>query len=153
MARQALLIGLLLSVGFSGSYSFARLTQTHRLATEIGGQPLNRKSFGVQLLTAVPIIALLPEIAKADVSDGTMLPQGAQQFQKALRLRTDISVSTTSVLMPAETLQCTLTKRPPVEHLIRKCESVWLTVLVRLTRQNGITLESSFATPTRQPTT
>ena len=36
-------------------------------------------------------------IAYADVSDGTTLPQGAQQFSRIIRLKTDIGVRTYSV--------------------------------------------------------
>eukprot|EP00977_Amphora_coffeiformis_P020165 scaffold7970_cov187-Amphora_coffeaeformis.AAC.3 len=90
MIRHTSLTVLLLSLGISGSFAFSPSAQSRRSGTAIGGQPLDRKSFGAQILAVVPTISLLPEIVKADVSDGTNLPQGAQQFQKALRLKTDI---------------------------------------------------------------
>ena len=53
---------------------------------------LDRQAFGRQLLGGA-LLAFWPKIARADVSDGTSLPQGAQQFQKVLRIRADIPVS------------------------------------------------------------
>jgi hypothetical protein len=53
---------------------------------------LSRKEFGAQVLAFVPAISLFPGISRADVSDGNTLPEGAQQFSRALRLKTDIQV-------------------------------------------------------------
>ena len=94
MIRQTSLTALLLTLGITGSFALSPSVERRRSSTAIGGQPLDRKSFGAQILAVVPTLSLLPEIAKGDVSDGTMLPQGAQQFQKALRLKSDIPVST-----------------------------------------------------------
>jgi hypothetical protein len=55
-------------------------------------EKLSRKEFGAQILAFVPAVALFPGNCRADVSDGTTLPEGAQQFSRALRLKTDIQV-------------------------------------------------------------
>lgn len=62
---------------------------------------LTRRRWMEELVTtgsvaAAAVIAstsLLPLPAFADVSDGTSLPQGAQQFSRVVRLKTDIIVS------------------------------------------------------------
>jgi hypothetical protein len=56
---------------------------------------LDRKAFGQRVLGEIAAVCVLcpTSIAHADVSDGTSLPKGAQQFQKVLRIRNDIPVS------------------------------------------------------------
>jgi hypothetical protein len=56
----------------------------------------SRRHFGAIVwggLVAAVAPSILP--AFADVSDGNVLPQGAQQFAKSLRLQKDVKVSTT----------------------------------------------------------
>lgn len=67
-----------------------------RRTTACAAAALNRQEFGAQILAlAVPAtlgVLAFPDVARADVSDGTSLPQGAQQFARVLRLKTDIQV-------------------------------------------------------------
>lgn len=53
--------------------------------------PVSRNAFFGQAAAAVTVVAA-PQLANADVSDGTSLPPGMQQFQRILRLRSDIKV-------------------------------------------------------------
>jgi hypothetical protein len=85
------------SLGITGgsTFSAARSTtcSTSRAAHgNLAMEKLSRKEFGAQVLAFVPAVALFPGNALADVSDGTTLPEGAQQFSRALRLKTDIQV-------------------------------------------------------------
>jgi len=125
MIRQTTLVVLLVGLGNYGTLAFSPSTQGRcGSSTALGGQPLDRKSFGAKLLAVVPIVSLLPEIAKADVSDGTMLPQGAQQFQKALRLKTDIPVSmcddTSSLSREGWSMCCVVTTSLQIQNVLTK---------------------------------
>lgn len=57
----------------------------------------SRRHFGAIILGGL-VAGAAPSIppAFADVSDGNVLPQGAQQFAKSLRLQRDVKVSTTT---------------------------------------------------------
>ena len=93
MNRQALFAFLLSLAVVPDSYAFVPATHARDgqvSLTAVGATPMDRKAFGAQILAILPAITVLPGIARADVSDGTALPQGAQQFQKVLRLKADI---------------------------------------------------------------
>ena len=99
MKLQPFLRAMLLCLSVPASHGFVSQHPQERSLTMILGatRPLERKAFGAQLLAFLPAITIIPNVARADVSDGTQLPQGAQQFQKVLRLKSDIPVSTTTV--------------------------------------------------------
>ena len=43
-------------------------------------------------VTAAGVLGLAPRFSRADVSDGTSLPQGAEQFSRVIRLKSDLKV-------------------------------------------------------------
>jgi hypothetical protein len=56
-------------------------------SSEISRQDALRNLMGI-----AGALAFAPSVARADVSDGNQLPQGAQQFARVLRLKTDLQV-------------------------------------------------------------
>jgi hypothetical protein len=56
-------------------------------SSEISRQDALRNLMGI-----AGALAFAPAVARADVSDGNQLPQGAQQFARVLRLKTDLQV-------------------------------------------------------------
>lgn len=95
MNRQSLFAVLLSLAVAPGSHSFVVPTTTDRPSslTAVGSTPTDRRAFGAQIIAILPAVAVMPDIARADISDGTALPKGAEQFQKVLRLKADIPVS------------------------------------------------------------
>jgi hypothetical protein len=55
--------------------------------SEISRQDALRNLMGI-----AGALAFAPSVARADVSDGNRLPEGAIQFQRVLRLKTDLKV-------------------------------------------------------------
>jgi len=51
----------------------------------------NRRSFLVKTVAALPITFIQPQKSFADVSDGNSLPDGAAQFSRILKTKTDLA--------------------------------------------------------------
>jgi hypothetical protein len=58
-----------------------------RSSAEISRQDALRNLMGI-----AGALAFAPSVARADVSDGNRLPEGAAQFSRVLRLKTDLQV-------------------------------------------------------------
>lgn len=71
------------------------LTST-QFNTPKNGAVMDRRESLAGIATSVLGVSsmiLVPRVAKADVSDGNSLPQGAAQFARVVRLQSDLKVS------------------------------------------------------------
>lgn len=93
MAKLVFLSCFLGLVGLSAGFPINNPSRVSKGAPVPLEHVVSRKQALGQLLVGAVSGAMLvttPGVAKADVSDGNMLPPGAAQFSRALRLKTDL---------------------------------------------------------------
>jgi hypothetical protein len=93
MAKFATLVALLLAVLQESSQAFTPQTFSRQRAVasvEEAYSTSNRREVLTSVFTVGAAILFHPQLANADVSDGNELPQGAAQFSRVLRLKSDL---------------------------------------------------------------
>ena len=92
MTRLSLLaIALAMATSPSTVVGFTLSNQQSRMPTELAAVGNSRRNFLSAVSGAILVGAALP--AWAEISQGTSLPQGAQQFSTMIRVKGDLKVS------------------------------------------------------------
>jgi hypothetical protein len=74
------------------SSDIARMANSDDFFSSSRSSEISRQDALRNLMGIAGALAFAPSVARADVSDGNQLPQGAQQFSRVLRLKTDLQV-------------------------------------------------------------
>jgi hypothetical protein len=74
------------------SSAITRMADSNDFFCSSRSSEISRKDALRNLMGIAGALAFAPSVARADVSDGNQLPQGAQQFARVLRLKTDLQV-------------------------------------------------------------